>query len=354
VENFVYIIGYQFERVHTGMIKWLLDWDNTEISKTDKLTIIENFYKYSKKAMPFNLNHIDNITCISEYSFGKRLKIDLVVKLELEKDKEHYLVMEMKVDSIPYEDQLKSTKNIFESNNIVNAKKTICADYFLLLFGSSFACDSPGNRHDFSYLKLDDIISVFSGLTIKNYPYRDWIVSLEEELKRYVDVKRNIELLPSDSIYNSNYWLKNNYRIYLPLFYYIYDDMRKHYLDRKKSWSIYSGINNPVMNWNGGWIGNDEFELFWEFNYESFILKMWIDKNKISREQLNNMREKLYPVCEKTSYQGVKTYRKYSEYNSIFKWDFDFKKMDFEEIAKTVDNDILSIHSGLLKHIDET
>lgn len=43
--NFVDIVGYQFEKVHTGAIKWLLDSSNELIDHNEKSNVLRNLYK---------------------------------------------------------------------------------------------------------------------------------------------------------------------------------------------------------------------------------------------------------------------------------------------------------------------
>ena len=40
MSTFVDVVGYQLEKVHTGAMRWLLDWDSSEISVRDKKKII--------------------------------------------------------------------------------------------------------------------------------------------------------------------------------------------------------------------------------------------------------------------------------------------------------------------------
>jgi len=48
INNFVSIVGYQFERVHTGVISWLLDTKNTTVSLDIKYEIICRIHRICK------------------------------------------------------------------------------------------------------------------------------------------------------------------------------------------------------------------------------------------------------------------------------------------------------------------
>jgi len=340
MKTFVDVVGYQLEKVHTGVIKYLLEWENEEIEIEQKRKIVKNFYERAKKPIGFEINEISNVHCIREYSSGRNIFIDLVITLELISSDKHHMVLEMKVDSIPGEKQLENTVDYF-------SKTKEKADYFLLLIGSSSICKKPENYHKFSILSLEDIISIFSNIKIKTSIYQDWINSLKDEVLRRKDLLRNIENLHHENIYKKEYWLKLNYRYPFPLFYYLYYHLRK-YLNNQNTWEIFSGNNNPVMNWKEGWVQNqnDIFGFYWEFNYENLILKISYNNNhQIDNELINRIRYKAYSICEYTKFKGKKTRRKYGkDHSSIFKWEFDFLQDSFNKVANIVDNEILSIH----------
>ena len=130
--NFVDIVGYQLEKVHTGMIKWLLEKKDNE-----RFEIIKRIYSNVGRNLDFTAGDICQIKCIPEYSFGRRRKVDLVVEIYLNDNSCRYLVMEMKVDSIPEENQLVGTCNDFIDNCKHTYSNTI---FLLLLFGTAQVC----------------------------------------------------------------------------------------------------------------------------------------------------------------------------------------------------------------------
>lgn len=97
------VIGYQFERVHTGVIKWLLDSEYQDVPMEEKRKIIERIYEKSHQSSPFASDQVEEIICHPEYAFARTRRIDLVVEIKMADGNRKYIVMEMKVDTIPGE-----------------------------------------------------------------------------------------------------------------------------------------------------------------------------------------------------------------------------------------------------------
>ncbi len=51
--NFVNIIGYQFEKVHTGVIRWLLDSKNGRVPMEQKYEVFKEIYEMCEKKLEF-------------------------------------------------------------------------------------------------------------------------------------------------------------------------------------------------------------------------------------------------------------------------------------------------------------
>ncbi|MGR5913206.1 PD-(D/E)XK nuclease family protein [Bacillus cereus] len=98
--NFVDIVGYQFEKVHTGAIKWLLDSSNELIDHNEKSNVLRNLYKMCGILPPFKSSDIDFIECKPEFSIGSGKRVDLVIEITLNNGDLKYIVIEMKVDTI--------------------------------------------------------------------------------------------------------------------------------------------------------------------------------------------------------------------------------------------------------------
>lgn len=346
--NFVNVIGYQFERVHTGVIKWLLDTDNTDVHKGAKFRILQKIYRVCGRQIPFQGEDIQSITCKPEYAFGRRRKIDLVVEIELAQKKEkHFLVIEMKVDSIPYKEQLQGTRIDFRAQLGRNDENKIDDDILFLLFllGSAQVCETPAELHHFHVFRLPEILEVFDGLIIDKYVYRDWIDALKEELGRLTDIGTAIEGSPAFNEPEAEaYWRKKGYRIWQPLYFYIYHALKRHAANPAE-WDIYSGLNNPVMNLKGTVDkrinGVCQIGFYWEFNYEEFILKARLDgESRLTPDELDALKKKVAALCESTRSihdKGQPKNTRYGTHVSLYKWDFDFKNGDFASIMKKVE-----------------
>lgn len=346
MDNFVDIVGYQFERVHTGVISWILDTKNISVSMDTKYEVLRGIYRICHRTIDFLPTEVQCITCIPEYSFGRRRKIDLVVKVDLYSRTPKYLVLEMKVDSIPTSDQLLGTHTDFVQKNNCEPDDAV---FLLLLFGSSEACSLPA-LHGFVVFGLLYIIEVFAGLHIDEYVYKSWIESLGNEEVRRTSIKTAITDAPQ--IWDSAYWLNKGYRPWFSLFYYMYAELQG-YSKRRGEWDIYSGNNNPVMNWKYGWIDKNimgcPVQFYWEFNYEEFVLKVLLDSNhKLPPNDLMWLRDEIAAICVRdTPHNGRRAQNRYGTFASLFRWAFDFKNQTFTEIMSGVDNILDVIHPKL-------
>lgn len=345
--NFVNIVGYQFEKVHTGVIFWILDTKNTLVTINQKLEVLRRLYRMCNQFITFKEKDIQNITCIPEFSFGRKRKIDLVVKIDLRNQISKYLVIEMKVDSIPYSEQLEGTRNDFIQDNKCNPDDAV---FLLFLFGSAQVCLEPA-LHSFIVFRLPEIRKVFSGLLINEHIYENWIESIKDEDFRRMDIIKEIK--GASEIWDEKYWRNRGYRLWFPLFYYIYSDLQQ-YSKRHDQWDIYSGNNNPIMNWKEGWLKKNilgyDVEFYWEFNYEDFVLKVLLDENnKMPKDDLNCLRNEIATLCNcETIKYGKRTQNRYGTFNSLYKWKFDFKNKDFALIMEIVDEILDKFHPKLV------
>jgi hypothetical protein len=346
IGNFVSIVGYQFERVHTGVICWIFDSNNTLVSLDHKYEALRRLYRMCKQPITFTKEEIQSITCTPEHSFGRKRKIDLVIKINLQNQCTKYLVIEMKVDSIPYSEQLEGTRNDFIQDKQCSPDDAI---FLLFLFGSAQVCVEP-DLHSFIVFRLPEILEVFSGLHIDHHVYDDWIEAMREEDVRRACIVKKLEQAPK--IKDEEYWKEQGYRLWFPLFYYIYYELKRH-SKRYHEWDIYSGSNNPVMNWRRGWLKKNilgcDVQFYWEFNYEEFVLKVLLDENnKLSQNDLNWLRDEIATLCDyETQKSGRRTQNRYGTFNSLYKWNYDFKNQDFAHIMKEVDTILDKVHPKL-------
>ncbi|HDR8141919.1 TPA: PD-(D/E)XK nuclease family protein [Bacillus cereus] len=338
--NFVDIVGYQFEKVHTAAIKWLLDSNNTLIEHNEKFNVLRNIYIMCNISIPFKSSDIKSIQCKTEVSIGKGKRVDLVVEILLKSGDEKYIVIEMKVDTIAKKDQLEATYNGFHGREN--------AIFVLFLFGSSQICQIPKHRY-FNTFLLNDIVSVFNNFNCNHYIYTDWIESLQKELKRSQAIK---DVLPTSThIKNKDYWRENGYRTHFTAFYYLYNHLKSN-SKNEIDWNIYSGNNNPIMNWEPGWIdkiiSDKKITFYWEFNYEELILKVKLPiEEYLSGQELQQLKTNIISIVSNVpTIQGnrVRMQPNPKIYNSLYKWKFNFLEDNFEKIMKDTEFIIENIH----------
>jgi hypothetical protein len=266
-----------------------------------------------------------------------------VVEIELKANTgKRYLVIEMKVDSIPTKEQL---KGIFEKFNR-KLDESSQAYYLLFLLGSSHVCKFPKDTHGFNVITLDKAIDILGSLNIDERLFREWIDSLKREKEKKHNAVNYLKSSPN--LWDRAYWKEHGYRTPLPYFYYLYNELKQNFT-KIKEWDIYSGNNNPVMNWEKGWLAktylSKEYRFYWEFNYETLYLKVEINKQNVSRDDLLTIKEKVRKICRSNStprWEGTRN--SYGTYSSICKWPFSFTKEDFREIAKETEAIISRIH----------
>ena len=111
-ENFVDIVGYQLEKIHTGVIAWLLDSERSPLPLLEQNAVIA-------KLTPDILQGVEltKVKAIREYSFGRRRRIDLVLEMNRKDRTKTYLLIECKTDSDVSVDQLKKSAEAFSANN---------------------------------------------------------------------------------------------------------------------------------------------------------------------------------------------------------------------------------------------
>jgi len=92
--NFVDIVGYQFEKVHTGVLAWLLDSRRSPLPLDEQIVVVRNL----APDLPI-LGEPLSVRAIREYSFGRRRRIDLVLEIISNDGAKVYLLIECKVDT---------------------------------------------------------------------------------------------------------------------------------------------------------------------------------------------------------------------------------------------------------------
>lgn len=286
-ETFVDIVGYQLEKIHTGMIAWLLDSERSPLPLVEQTEVIAELAPDFLPGM-----NVTEVKSTREYSFGRRLRIDLVLELSLEDQTRTYLLIECKTDSDVSVDQLTRSAEAFSEQNpdvpfsvIVLA---VGAGQFTLTHQLQ---DIQQQEFHAIAIDLPRALEIFSGLSIAgtSRTYDDWIASLQS-----------------------------------------------------------------VMNWQEGWImvgtGSDAIELYWEFNWNAFCLKAAIEEQTAARwDRWQEIRPALIELCESCPVDGRKTANNSGKWVTAYKWEFDFCQDTLSVIASKTNNILSHIHKDLFQ-----
>ena len=345
-ENFVDIVGYQLEKTHTGVIAWLLDSERSPLPTHEQAVLLGKLAPDLLKGKEFT-----STKAIREYSFGRSLRIDLVLEIVLKDQTKICVLIECKTDSDVSVKQLEKTAEAFSANN-PNVPFSVIA---LAVGAGQFTL--MHQLHDIQRLGFHAIdvrcaLEIFSSLSIAGTTrtYDDWIASLQAELTRSARI--DTALAGLNDPWNIRL-VKTGYRTGFPVFYMFYDRLRE-FLNKEpfQGWGIYSGRNNPVLNWREGWITrgseNDAIGLYWEFNWDTFRLKAEVEKhNAACWEHWQRIRPRIVELCATCPIAGRSTANRRGTWVTAYKWKFDFCKEEPVAIArKTAD-----ILSHLHKHL---
>ena len=350
-ETFVDIIGYQLEKIHTGVIAWLLDCDRSPLPLDERTEVIA-------KLAPDLMTgaKLRSIKAIPEYSFGRRRRIDLVLKMTRNDGAAKYLLIECKTDSDVSFKQLEQSEEAFLERKPYAQPAVIS----LALGAGQFTMQhqmKAFQQREFRAIDLDRALDIFSKLSISghNRIYDQWITSMLEEKKRASNICKVIQ---SNDIPIDDRLRKSGYRTGFPFFYLFYDKIREHLeIGLHRCWAIYSGRNNPVMNWQNGWIKsgseNDQIQLYWEFNRNAFCLKAAIS-NESSVERWAELRSSVIDTSSTCPVKGKKTRNSRGTWVTAYKWEFDFCKERPIAIAEKTNSIISDLHERLRKIVQES
>ncbi len=350
-DSFVDIVGYQLEKIHTGMIAWLLDSERSPLTLSEQTAVIAKLAPDISQGVK-----LTKVKAIREYSFGRRLRIDLVLEMNREDQTKTYLLIECKTDSDVRVTQLKESEEEFSKKN-----PNIPFSIIVLAVGAGqFTLTHQLQEIQclgFHAIDITRALEIFSGLSIAGTTgiYDDWIASLQAEHARTIQIDKAFAKLndPWDARL-----LKAGYRTGFPVFYMFYDKLRAH-LDkgRFQRWAIYHGGNNPVMNWQEGWItvgaGGDAIKLYWEFNWNAFCLKAYIkgqteDQAVAHWKRWQDIRPTLIDLCELCPISGRKTNNKRGTSSvTAYKWEFDFCKETLSTISGKTSDILSQVHQCL-------
>ena len=288
---------------------------------------------------------------VREYSFGRSLRIDLVLEISLKDQTKNYVLIECKTDSDVSVKQLKKTAEAFSANN-PNVPFSVIA---LAVGAGQFTL--MHQLHDIQRLGFHAInvhcaLEIFSSLSIAGTTrtYDDWIASLQAELTRSARI--DTALAGLDHPWNIRL-VKTGYRTGFPVFYMFYDKLRE-LLNKGpfQRWGIHSGRNNPVLKWQDGWITrgseNDAIGLYWEFNWDAFHLKAEIEKqNTACWEHWQKIRPGIVKLCATCPVAGRPTANRSGTWVTAYKWRFDFCKEEPVAIARKTADILSRLHKQL-------
>ena len=347
-ESFVDIVGYQLEKIHTGVIAWLLDSERSPLPVREQAVLVRKLAPDLLKGKEFT-----STKAIREYSFGRSLRIDLVLEIVLKDQTKTCVLIECKTDSDVSVDQLEKTAEAFSANNpnvpfsvIVLA---VAAGQFTLMHQLQAI-----RSLEFPTIAIDvrRALEIFSSLSIAGttHAYDDWIASLQAEQTRSVRIDKVLAGL--DHPWNTCL-VKTGYRTGFPVFYMFYDKLRA-FLDKGpfRGWAIYSGRNNPVLKWQGGWIPVDsEYDaigLYWEFNWDAFCLKAAVEEQDAdSWERWQKIRPAIIELCTPCPIAGRSTDNRRGKWVTAYKWEFDFCKEAPFAIARKTGEILSHVHKHL-------
>lgn len=350
-ENFVNIVGYQLEKVHTGVIAWLLDSERSPLPTHEQAVLLG-------KLAPNLLNgkEFTSTKATREYAFGRSLRIDLVLEIVLKDQPKTYVLIECKTDSGVSVDQLKKSAQAFSEENSDFPFSVIILAVGAGQFTLTHESKAIQNL-EFPTIPIDVLgaLKIFSGLSIagKSRIYDDWIASLQAEHTRSGQIDKVLARLDDPRAHQDPRLLKEGYRPRFPVFYMFYDKLRE-FLDKEpfRGWGIWSGLNNPVLNWQDGWITrgseNNAIKLYWEFNWDAFCLKAKIKNQDAARwEHWQKIRPAIIELCTQCPIAGRSTANRRGKWVTAYKWKFDFRKEAPFDIARKADEILSHVHKHL-------
>lgn len=333
-ENFVDVIGYAEEKVHTGILAWLVDSDNATVSEQARKRLLRLLFP------PASDGQILTVRSTREYAFGKRLRIDLVLKATGTDSSEWVSVIECKTDSDVRIGQLQRT--------LAAGERTWARErtrYIVLAVGAGeFTYEKdPQNSDeqqvmkDWELLGLDKLLDALTPASGESHHpvVQYWQEALAEEQNRRRDIVAKFQIHHSDA----TLILQN--RSAFARYYMYYQHLRQHLNPAKpEQWAIYSGSNNPVLNDRSRWRARHhagvQFKTYWEFNWSNLVLKLSYDTGTPPADW-RVIRNRFADICKETTEHSSRASRgKGGGSTSVYLWPFNFSHQAPEDIADSV------------------
>ena len=313
--NFVYVVGYSLEKVHSGVMVNLVNGPHGR-------DLVASFWN-TLCSQPIAAMDLEQPIAVREYKTGSRSVVDLLVSFQNNQTgRKHHLLCEYKVEGTQdHKGQCQRFRNNWESSH---PDEPTCFA-FITTGGARYWTPPPSSC--FQHVDLPDLVSLLS-------PYRsiplvhDYIEALEDEQLRG-NIASAITGLSSDEE------PRLGYRGYS--WWYAYYHSLRSMLGTPQDWDIYSGTHNPVMCWQPSWKwevsdspNKCSIGMFYcEFNYSSLLLKLaWHDGAGTSAN-VQRLRQAMDECSADLSKYGLKMClrgSKANQYTTVAKMDIDISQ----------------------------
>jgi hypothetical protein len=271
--NFVNIVGYSEEKAHSGFLKWLLERPGLGFHLAAGLWDLA-----SSDSVRLDPRVIAGAAAEREWKVGHRA-LDLHVELTLRDDSARHLFCEFKVDGTPgYRKQARELADGCKSR----AAGEDHAFVWLSLGGARF-WKSP----DPPWCSVDPgaLLALLAGLDIGDDQVR-WLV------EQYRDALV-LEILRGEvADPRLKEWRDLGFRG-RDLWYAFYHRLKSQLAD-PQNWSIYSGINNPILANVAARRDLPVGRLIYELNWRRFVVKILWKKGNQSGATLRRLLDTLW------------------------------------------------------------
>ena len=342
--NFVYVVGYSLEKVHSGVLARLVDGPHGS-------AVVAAFWN-ALCPQPIAPEDVKQPKAVREHKIGPRAVVDLLISFRNNQTGEkHHLVCEYKVEGTGNHDgQCQRFRDHWESKH---PDEPTCFA-FITTGGARFWTPPPPSC--FQHVDLPALLKLLS-------PYRehrlvhDYTEALEDEQLRGALAPAVAGLSPAEK-------RELGYRSYS--WWYAYYHALRTKFAAPQEWDIYSGTRNPVMRWRPSWAWKDEesrnkcpFGMFYcEFNRSSLMLKFgWYDRAG-TPANVQRLRQALIAGSSDLGRYGFETClrrKKANKYTSAAKVPLDFTQpLDAlaQQVQKFVPSGFWTTASKLVARID--
>ena len=320
--NFVYVVGYSLEKVHSGVLAALL---NSHYG----VELAAALWNKVCAKQPLSAKTITDVRAKREKKIGQRTVVDLIVtSKDAVGGKAHHVICEYKVDGTEkYLDQCKRIRNAWLERN-PGTKDDSC--FVLATMGGARFWDLPDN---YRRLDIPDILDI-----LKKHQDVPLVAQYTSALK---DERLRGEIAADIADMGNVQHL--GYRDY-DWWYAYYDALRNEFAERG-DWRIYSGGHNPVLCWQPAWSSNKPNaknfcafgRIFCEFNRGEFRLKIEWNDNKDTESFYAAVEEAWENLAELGFHRTRRNWHP-KQYSSVGKKDFSEDLRNIQRIVDWVDD----------------